>query len=228
MPFNKSHILFRNPFKYRRKTPKRTSEKKAAFFIFIVIIALCIGIITTGNFLKSVSSEMALSDATDMITATINDKINEKMSGGQYTYDYFVNLQKDSEGNVTAISANMARINTLSSEILQEVIAATNNGELDLKIPIGNLLGSNILLGRGPKIPIKIIMLTSSFADFKNELSSAGINQIKHQIILEVKVQIDVLMPWEVKSTEVLSKVLIAETIIVGKVPNTYLSLNQP
>lgn len=171
---------------------------------------------------------MALSDATDMITATINDKINEKMSGGQYTYDYFVNLQKDSEGNVTAISANMARINTLSSEILQEVIAATNNGELDLKIPIGNLLGSNILLGRGPKIPIKIIMLTSSFADFKNELSSAGINQIKHQIILEVKVQIDVLMPWEVKSTEVLSKVLIAETIIVGKVPNTYLSLNQP
>ena len=212
----------------RRRAPKRSSEKKAAAFAIFVIIGLCVTIILAGNFLKNISGEMALSDATDMITATINDKINEKMSEGQYTYDYFVNLQKDQEGNVTAISANMARINTLSSEILQDVIASTNSGQLDENIPLGNLLGSNLMLGRGPKIPVKITMLTSSYADFRNELSSAGINQIKHQIILEVKVQIDVLLPWEVKSTEVVSEVLIAETVIVGKVPNAYLNLNQP
>lgn len=171
---------------------------------------------------------MALSDASDMITATINDKINEKMSAGQYTYDYFVNLQKDNDGNITAISANMARINTLSSEILQEVIAATNSGMHDLNIPLGNLLGMNLLLGRGPNVPVKILMLTSSFADFRNELSSAGINQIKHQIILEVRVEIDVLLPWEMRSTEVVSEVLIAETVLVGKVPNSYLNMTFP
>ena len=122
----------------------------------------------------------------------------------------------------------MARINTLSSEILQEVIAATNNGLEDINIPIGNLLGSNLLLGRGPKGPVKIIMLTSSYSDFRNELEAVGINQVKHQIILEVRVQIDVLLPWEVQSTEVVSEVLIAETVLVGKVPDTYLNLNQP
>lgn len=228
MPFIKNRAPIRHPLRYKRRAPKRSAEKKAAAFTIFVIIAMCVTIILAGNFLKKISGEMALSDASDKITATINDKINEKMSEGQYTYDYFVNLQKDNEGNITAVSANMARINTLSSEILQEVITATNSGMLDLNIPLGNLLGSNLLLGRGPNIPIKIIMLTSSYADFKNELSSAGINQIKHQIILEVKVQIDVLMPWEVKSTEVVSEVLIAETVIVGKVPNAYLNFNQP
>ncbi len=199
-----------------------------ALILLIVVAAFLIAAIPVSKFLKNIAGQMALSDATDKITATINDKINEKMSQGQYDYDYFVSLQKDAQGNITAISANMTRINTLSSEILQQVIAATNNGEMDLSIPVGNLLGSNLLLGRGPHIPVKVIMLTSSFADFRNELSSAGINQIKHQIILEVRVQIDVLMPWEVQSTEVLSEVLIAETIIVGKVPNTYLTLTQP
>ena len=150
------------------------------------------------------------------------------MSEGQYDYNYFVTLQKDDAGNITAISANMARINTLSSEILQEVIAATNNGLEDIDIPLGNLLGSNLLLGRGPNVPVKIIMLTSSYADFRNEIEAAGINQVKHQIILEVRVQIDVMLPWEVRSTEVVSEVLIAETVLVGKVPDTYLNLNQP
>ncbi len=205
-----------------------TRKKQAMLFAFVIVAALGFASTLIGHFLKNISGDMALSDASDMITAAINDKINEKMSQKQYTYDYFVSLQKDSEGNVTAISANMARINTLSSEILQEVIAATNSGKLDEKIPLGNLLGSNLTLGRGPKIPVRVIMLTSSYADFKNELSSAGINQIKHQIILEVKVQIDVLLPWELRSTEVVSEVLIAETVIVGKVPETYLSLNQP
>ncbi|NLH00833.1 MAG: sporulation protein YunB [Clostridiales bacterium] len=228
MPFVRKRMPIRRTFAPRRRAPMHPSEKKAVVFTFFVIISLCTAAVLSGNFLKKVSGEMALSDATDLITATINDKINEKMSEGQYTYDYFVDLQKDNQGNITAISANMARINTLSSEILQEVIAATNSGQLDEKIPLGNLIGSNLLLGRGPKIPVKIIMLTSSYADFRNELTSAGINQIKHQIILEVKVQIDVLLPWEMKSTEVVSEVLIAETVLVGKVPDTYLSLSQP
>ena len=228
MPFIRKRRPVRRPFIRIKKSQPRSSEKKTVIFAFFVIIALCVAITLAGNFLKEISGQMALSEATDMITATINDKINEKMSEGQYTYDYFVNLQKDQDGNITAISTNMARINTLSSEILQEVIASTNSGLHDLSIPLGNLTGSNLLLGRGPNIPVKILMMTSSYANFRNELSSAGINQVTHQIILEVKVKINVLLPWEVKSTEVVSEVLIAETVLVGKVPSTYLNLNQP
>ena len=219
---------FRTPIFVRRAPSPKSKEKKLVFLAIIIILVTGLSMIPVSTFLKDVASQMALSDATDLITATINEKINEKMSEGQYSSDYFVTFTKDQSGNITAVSANMARINTLSSEILREVIDSTNSGKLDLKIPMGNLLGTNLTLGRGPDIPVKIIMLTSSFADFRNEISSAGINQIKHQIILEVRVEIDVLMPWEVMSTEVLSEVLIAETIIVGKVPDTYLNLSQP
>ncbi len=228
MPFIRRRAPLKRPIGRRFRSPKKSTEEKAVIFIVFVVVAMCISVALVGNYLKKVSSQMALSDASDTITATINNKINEKMREGQYTYDYFVTLQKDNTGKITAISANMARINTLSSEILQEVIAATNSGQMNENIPLGNLLGSNLLLGRGPKIPVKITMLTSSFADFRNEIESAGINQVKHQIILEVKVQIDVMMPWEVMSTEVVSEVLIAETVLVGDVPDAYLTLNQP
>lgn len=228
MPLIKRRAPLQQSARHRPRMLRHRTEKKAAVLMIFVIIAISLGIIFAGRFLKDISGQIALSNASDTITAAINDKINEKMSEGQYDYNYFVTLQKDDAGNITAISANMARINTLSSEILQEVIAATNNGMEDIEIPLGNLLGSNLLMGRGPEVPVKIIMLTSSYADFRNEIDSAGINQVKHQIILEVRVQIDVMLPWEVRSTEVLSEVLIAETVLVGKVPDTYLNLNQP
>ncbi len=228
MPFIRRRAPLRRTFHSRPRGRVGSTQRKAALFTIFIVLFISVLIFFAGKFLKEISGQMALSNASDAITASINNKINEKMSEGQYDYNYFVTLQKDDTGNITAISANMARINTLSSEILQEVIAATNNGLEDIDIPLGNLLGSNLLLGRGPKVPVKIIMLTSSYADFRNEIESAGINQVKHQIILEVRVQIDVMLPWEVQSTEVVSEVLIAETVLVGKVPDTYLNLNQP
>lgn len=223
MPFSNR---FRPPvFRFRHRPPSGGGGlKKLLLALLILALALAIAVPIRG-FLRDVAGAMALSDAVDMITASVNDSINERMRSEEYDYDYFVTLEKDDSGSVTAISANMARINSLSSEILRDVIGDTGNGEIELSLPIGNLLGSNLTLGRGPEIPVKIIMLTSSYADFRNEISSAGINQLRHQIVLELRVDIDVLLPWEMRSTQVLSEVLIAETIIVGKVPDTYLNV---
>ena len=80
-------------------------------------------------------------------------------------------------------------------------------------------------MGRGPKIPVDIITLTSSRIGFQNNIVTAGINQTKHQITLQVTVDIDVLVPWGSKSTQVSTEVLIADTVIVGQVPGTYLSM---
>ena len=217
---------------HRERVYRSESGASQRAVVIILIVALIFGVfllcVSASRFLKDLAAQMALSDATDLITAVVNEKIDEKMSEGKYDYDYFVTLQRGDSGEITAISANMTRINSLASDILRQVISSTAGGGLDIKVPVGNLTGSNLLLGRGPKIPVKVIMLTSSFADFRNEISSAGINQLRHQIILELTVQIDVLLPWEVQSSEVKSEVLIAETIIVGSVPNTYLSLNTP
>ena len=120
----------------------------------------------------------------------------------------------------------MARINALSAQILDRVVgAATDTHTLTVKIPAGNLTGISILMGRGPAVPVQIIVLTSSRVEFNNSIVTAGINQTKHQISLEVIVDVDVLVPWGTESAQVTSEVLIADTVVVGQVPDTYLNV---
>ena len=128
-------------------------------------------------------------------------------------------------GEISAISSNMARINALSAKILDTVINVTENQTITVEIPIGNLTGVSLLMGRGPKVPVQIIVLTSSKVEFSNSIITAGINQTKHQVNLEVIVDIDVLIPWDTASTQVKTEVLIADTVIVGKVPDTYMNV---
>ena len=148
-------------------------------------------------YLRELSCQMVLSDATDLMTLCINDTVARKLGAEDYGYDYFVDLDYAPDGRVTAVRANMARINAMSSELLSDIVHAADGGQLSLSIPIGNILGSSLLLGKGPEIPVDITMLSSSHVDFKNELTDAGINQTKHQIKLDVVIDIDVIMPWQ-------------------------------
>ena len=193
--------------------------------IIILIVSFLVFGFKSVSYLRRLTGEMAISDATDMVTLAVNDTVSHIMAEGDYSYDYFVTIEKDINGNVAAISANMSRINAVSAQILSEVVAAAENGILDIRVPIGNLLGSNILMGKGPEVPIDVITLTSSYIDIENEIVSTGINQAKHKIILKVDVDIDILIPWDVLTTRVESNVLIAETVIVGKVPETYVDV---
>ena len=195
-----------------------------ALIIILIVSSLVFGFKSV-SYLRRLTGEMAVSDATDMVTLAVNDTVSHIMAEGDYSYDYFVTIEKDINGNVAAISANMSRINAVSAQILSEVVAAAENGILDIRVPIGNLLGSNILMGKGPEVPIEVITLTSSYIDIENEIVSTGINQAKHKIILKVDVDIDILIPWDVLTTRVESNVLIAETVIVGKVPETYVDV---
>lgn len=197
------------------------------------LIALCLLLffgwvaVRSVMYLRELSCDMVLSDAVDLMTLCVNDTINRTLSGRDYGYDYFVTIDRDESGAVTAIKANMARINALSSELLSDIVEAADKGELSLSIPLGNILGSSLLLGKGPDIPVDITLLTSSRVDFKNELSAAGINQTKHEMKLDVVVDIDVVLPWRTVSTQVVTEILIAETVIVGEVPQTYLDLER-
>ena len=176
-------------------------------------------------FLQSISVQIAVSDACDIVTGQVNAVIAEVMAEGEYDAESFVSLEKDAAGEITAVSANMARINALSAEILDRVIGATENRTLKVSVPLGNLTGVSLLMGRGPGVPVEIIMMTSSRVEFQNNVVTAGINQTKHQIDLEVIVDVDVLIPWGTESAEVVTEVMISDVTVVGKVPGTYLSM---
>ncbi|MBQ8264019.1 MAG: sporulation protein YunB [Oscillospiraceae bacterium] len=217
----------RLPYLRRRITPCRSFHKRSAYvlLIFLLIVSLFVFCFKAASYLRRLTGEMAMSDAIDMVTLAVNETVNRIMAEGDYGYDYFVTIEKDNEGNVAAISANMSRINAVSARVLSEVVEAAENGVLDIKVPLGNLLGSNILMGKGPDVLIEVITLTSSYIDIENELVSTGINQAKHKIILKIDVDVDILIPWDVLTTRVESNVLIAETVIVGEVPETYVAV---
>lgn len=199
-------------------------SRRAKLLVILTVVLAILAAVTIRSILyfRELSCQMVISDATDLMTLCINDTISRKFAEEDYDYDYFVDLDYGSDGTVNAVRANMARINALSSELLSDIVHAADGGELSLSIPIGNVLGSSLLLGKGPEIPVDITMLSSSHVDFQNELSDAGINQTKHQIKLEVVIDIDVIMPWQTVSTQVVSEILIAETVILGDVPDTY------
>ena len=214
----------------RRRKPKYTfsTDTKAVKpkpKLYIVAIALLFLGASISLFLRDLSTKIAVSDAVDVVTKTVNDSINKVIGQGVYGFDYFVSLVKDENGDITAITSDMAHINSLSTEILNSVISSTENGTIKVNIPVGNLSGLNLLMGKGPNVPVDIIMLTSSRVDFRNDIVSSGINQAKYQLILEVTIDIDVLVPWGTESASTVTEGIVADTVIVGKVPETYLNM---
>lgn len=164
---------------------------------------------------------------TQVINSTsdlINDAIDRQIELGNIQYDRMVYFEKDLDGRITALKTNMSEVNRLKTDILNlindEILAMDST---DLGIPLGNLILPEFFSGKGPDIPIQIISIRNSDASFSNNFSEAGINQTLQQLTMHVQVDVTVLVLGETQSFTVRSEVVVAETIIVGQVPQTYL-----
>ena len=223
---------------FRRGHPKRrfcsigptgTGERRGVrgLSLLILLAALILFLAGAAMFLKDISCQIAVSDASDIVTVQTNNAIAALMAEDDFQSGDFVSFEKNASGEVTAIHSNMAKINLLSTRILERVVGATENRTLTVYIPAGNLTGVSLLMGRGPSVPVRIIMLTSSRVELGDSVITAGINQTKHQICLNVIVDVDILIPWGTESTQVVTEVMIADTLVVGKVPDTYLNVQK-
>jgi len=139
-------------------------------------------------------------------------------------YDDIVTIYRDENGIVTSVQTDIAKLNRIFANVSRSV--QTQLSELSdekISIPLGTVLGQTIFAARGPKINIKIIPIGSVETNFKSEFSSAGINQTRHRIYIVFKVEMGVAIPFVEKKTVVTTSMPVAETVIVGDVPNYYL-----
>lgn len=166
-------------------------------------------------------SETQVRNATSDL---INDAIDQQIRTGNIRYDRIVYFEKDLEGRITALKTNMAEVNRLKTEILNlindEILALDTT---DIAIPIGSLVLPEFLSGRGPGIPIQVLSIRNSDGAFRSYFTEAGINQTLQQLTMDVSVDVSVLVLGKAESFTVSSQVVVAETIIVGQVPNTLL-----
>ncbi len=177
--------------------------------------------------LRGMVGEYAISAAKDQVVARVNGIVEEVMGEERFRDAPLVELQRDSAGNVTAVSANVTAVNSLAAEVLSRTIRQTQEDTLTVRIPLANLIGSTLLMNRGPAITVQVTMLSSSTAGFRSELTGAGINQTRHQLFLDMDVQLSFLLPWRDMDASVQTQVLVSETVIVGQVPDTYMSLER-
>jgi len=149
--------------------------------------------------------------------------VEEAIQRGDINYEAFVTFEKDATGRVTALRSNVAEVNRMQSAISEEILRRLSEvSTSELRIPIGTLTGSALLSGRGPYITVRMQAVGSASAVFRNEFSAAGINQTRHQILLEVDVYMSILLPGIRTSTTVANEIAVAETVIVGSVPESY------
>ncbi len=222
--------MYLRPFFRRRARSApgdRPKKRRVGAAALLILGALLMFLISAAMYLKELSGQIAVSDACDIMTLEVNTAVTQVLQEGDYDADYFVKFEKNEAGEVMAISSNMTHVNALSTEILDRVVGLTENRKLTVSIPAGNLTGISLLMGRGPRVPVEIMVLTSSRVEFNNSIVTAGINQTKHQISLNVIVDIDVLVPWGTENAQVVTEVLVADTVVVGQVPDTYLNFDQ-
>ena len=154
----------------------------------------------------------------------INKAIDRQIETGNILYERIVYFEKDLDGRITALKTNMSEVNRLKTDILSiindEILALDTS---DIGIPMGSLILPEFLSGRGPVIPVRILSIRNSDATFHSNFTEAGINQTLQQLTMDICVDVAIL---ELGSTEIFtvsSQVVVAETIIVGQVPDTFL-----
>lgn len=167
--------------------------------------------------------ELARAKITDAASGVINRAVNQQIQQGDIQYENLVTLQRDNEGNITALTTNMREMNRLKTELLTMLDDEIYSIEDDaISIPVGNLTGVQLLGGRGPEIPVKIVAVSSSDADFQGEFLDAGINQTIHRIMMDVSLELIILLPSGTITDRVTTEVCVAETVLLGPVPNSY------
>lgn len=160
------------------------------------------------------------------VTRQINEAMLEQIERADVAYDGLVRVVRNQNGEITSIQADMAQINRLKSSMSDSVIQKLENGgDHEISIPLGNLVGNQLTSGHGPMITVKVIPTGYVQSEIFNRFSSAGINQTLHQIMLRVNVQMIAVFPGYNIKTETETNFCIAETVIVGEIPQGYASL---
>lgn len=173
---------------------------------------------------RDVVRELAQTQVKNSTSDLTNDAIARQIANGTIAYDRLVYFEKDLNGRITALKTNMSEVNRLKTDILNiindEILSLDTS---DIGIPLGSLFLPELLSGRGPAIPVHILSIRNSDASFVSHFEQAGINQTLHKLTMVVSIDVSVLVLAETTSFTMSSEVVVAETVIVGDVPDTFL-----
>lgn len=171
---------------------------------------------------------VALSEAQvrNHLIQVANRSVSQTLVDPKLSYGEMVSLK--TAGALSTITTDTAALNQLRVSVLDDIVAQIGLIDNDsMGVPIGALTGIDLLSALGPKLPVQVVSVASVDGQYRNDFISAGINQTLHRIMLDITLNAKLLLPGGVVEVAVTTPICVAETIIVGQVPQTYVGLNK-
>lgn len=184
-------------------------------------VMLC-AVRVTERALRPVLAAAARYQVRSQVTAAVEQWAARDLQERGVDYSDFVTITRNEAGEITALSADMARLNLLRAELSAHLLERLEDSQLELTVPVGSLLPIEPTWARGPGLHLRALALGTASAEFESEFTSAGINQTRHRLWLELSVPVTVLLPGGGEELTVDSRLCVAETVIVGQVPQTW------
>ena len=205
--------------RWRRTRPRRMHGGGKLGKVLAVLALLGAVFVFLDWKLRPVVGSIVTNQAKVASVEAVNDAVMQELTADQIAYADLVHIERADSGQILAVTTDMAQMNQLKAAVLQRVQGELGE-HMDTGVPLGTLLGSELLHGRGPVVPVRLTLSGNVTADFDSTFESAGINQTKHRITLRVHTSIYSFLPPAFNgTTEIETDVAVAETVIIGEVP---------
>ena len=210
----------------RRRPPPQLPIWLWVVLVGVGIAAACMAALSMRVY--PVLSVVAADQINNQVNGILTDTVAQVLQEMDVGYEEIVRLQRDESGQITSASSDIVTVNAVRSAIVSRMVERIEDLDLSqVELPVGNLLGLDLLSGLGPSLRIQALWVGTVTAEVEQQFLEAGINQTLHRVMLSVQVPVEILLPGGTVKTTVDAQVCLAESIIVGSVPGTYIQLEK-
>ncbi len=157
-------------------------------------------------------------------TSAVSDAVYDVLSQENVTYDDLVEISYDSNGEVELIQLQTVRLNLIARKFYQVAqVYLDNMGKNGIDVALGAFTGLPFLTGIGPKINLKLVSIGAMTSQFESVFLSSGINQTLHKVYINLYASVSMILPAYTAKIDSVTEMLVAESVIVGDVPQVYL-----
>ncbi|MBQ7886498.1 MAG: sporulation protein YunB [Clostridia bacterium] len=190
--------------------------------MLLAALLLAAALIMMERNFKPLVFSLAEARSASMASQVLYGALAEAIEDG-VSYEELMSVRMDEHGQVALLSANTMRMNRLADRAGQAALRRLGDMSSEqVSVPLGAVLGLTLLAGSGPGVPVSIVPIGSVSTEFATEFEACGINQTRHKVFLQLTASIRIVIPTGAKTTQVSANMLVAESIIVGSVPEGF------
>ena len=206
------------------RRPPRRRKKHPFLFLFLLLLALLL----IFNFqLYPVLAATASAAVQNQTEGLIARAFLAEMAKTDISYSDLITLRYRADGVLSTLSCDTPRLNTLRNRLMLAVLSELANGTMSISLPLGTVIGGDLFSGRGPNLPVRVLLASGASARIESEFRAIGINQSLHRVLFTVRVEVQIMLPSHPVTHCIEVAYPVAETVIIGEVPDAYTEIHR-